>query len=226
MRGGFRHLLEKAPDITVVGEACTGREALRLVGDLAPDVLVLDIQMPDLSGVEVAQHLHDTGAPVRVLVLSAHDEDDYITRMLSCGVAGYLTKDEAVESIAGAVRGVAHGETSWFSLGLTAKAVRDKYAPTRSEPEKAARETDGQTPPEPGLLTPLNAREQQVLRLLARGYRNTQIAEQLYLCKGTIKNHVMNIYDKIDVSTRAEAVTWAWRHGYACEVNDGTLPDV
>lgn len=150
VRSGFHHLLEQAPDISVVGEASTGVDALRMVDELTPDVLVLDIEMPGLNGVEVARRLQEAGAPVRVLMLSVHDDEQYIRALLRSGAAGYLTKDEAPGGIVEAVRGVARGDEGWFSRGVTAKLMREQQAPTAG-------------------LSSLSEREQQVLRLLARG---------------------------------------------------------
>jgi DNA-binding NarL/FixJ family response regulator len=115
VRASIRHLLEQAMDIVVVGEASDGAEALRLVADLAPDILLLDVEMPGMSGVEVARRLKAAGAPVRVLALSAYDDEQYVGELLATGAAGYLTKDEAPEAIVEAVRGVARGEKGWFS---------------------------------------------------------------------------------------------------------------
>lgn len=205
VRSGFHHLLEQAPDISVVGEASTGMDALRMVDELTPDVLVLDIEMPGLTGVEVARRLLEAGAPVRVLMLSVHDDAQYIRAALRSGAVGYLTKDEAPGVIVEAVRGVARGEDGWCSRGVTAKLMQEQRVRTRAQ-------TAGSSS--------LSAREQQVLRLLARGADNDQIAKTLYLSLGTVKNHVANIYDKLRVHTRADAVTWAWQEGLMSAAGD------
>ena len=108
-------MLEKAPDIVVVGEAIDGAGALCLVAELAPDILLLDVEMPGMTGVEVARRLQASGSPVRVLALSAYDDEQYIAGLLASGAAGYLTKDEAMEMVIDAVLGVARGEIGWLS---------------------------------------------------------------------------------------------------------------
>lgn len=113
VRAGIRNLLEKASDIEVIGEARDGEEALKLAEDLSPDVLLLDMEMPQMSGVEVARKLRAQGSPVRIVALSAYHDRQYIQAMLSTGASGYLTKDEAPEKIVGAVRSAAQGQDAW-----------------------------------------------------------------------------------------------------------------
>ncbi len=121
VRRGIRKLLNKAPDIEVIGEAKDGTETLRLVNELQPDILLLDVEMPLLNGIEVARQLKKAGKRIRVLVLSAYDDLEYIQEMLVNGAAGYLIKDEAPERIVEAVRGVAQGEIGWVSPKVKAK---------------------------------------------------------------------------------------------------------
>ncbi len=188
-RRGVRGLLDAAPGIDVVGEAATGADALALVRRLLPDVLLLDLEMPGMTGVEVARALHAAGDAAAVLVLSAYDDETYVRELLDRGAAGYLTKEEAPERIVEAVRGVAAGQRGWFTAGVTAPAPLT---------------------PGPASLSP---REREVLALIAEGLDNPTVARRLFLSESTVKNHVTNIYDKIEVRTRAEAVAWAWRHG-------------
>jgi len=124
VRRGIRKLLNKAPDIKVIGEARDGIETLRLVNELEPDVLLLDVEMPLLNGIEVAKQLNKSGKVIRILVLSAYDDLQYIRQMLVNGAAGYLIKDEAPERILEAVRGVAQGEIGWVSPRVRAKLAR------------------------------------------------------------------------------------------------------
>ncbi|HLA63811.1 MAG TPA: response regulator transcription factor [Rhodothermales bacterium] len=192
-RAGVRVLLAGTDGITVVGEAATGAEALVLVREVAPDVLVLDMEMPDMNGVEVARRLQATGAAVRVLVLSAYDDEEYVSGLLDYGAAGYLTKEEVPERLVAAVRGIARGETGWMSPGVAARVQRRRA----SDDEVAT----------------LSAREREVLRLIAQGRDNAAVAGGLFISESTVKNHVTNIFAKLGVKSRAEAVAWAWQHG-------------
>jgi DNA-binding NarL/FixJ family response regulator len=121
VRIGIRNLLSRSPDITVIGEASNGVEAIQLVNELRPDVLLLDMEMPELDGVEVARRLRTTKAPVKILALSAYNDKQYILSMFDQGASGYLTKDEAPEKIIEAVRGVANGEQGWMSRKVAAR---------------------------------------------------------------------------------------------------------
>ena len=194
VRSGIRTLLEKAPDIVVVGEARGGAEALQLAHELMPDVLLLDMEMPDIGGVEVSRSLKASGSKVRVLALSAYDDEHYIVEILSSGAAGYLTEEEAIETIVEAVRGVARGEEGWLSRRAAAKIT----AWTRRDNTPGVRLTD---------------REFEVVRLLSHGWTNNLIAEELSLTERTVRFHLRNIYDKLDVNTRGEAIAWASREG-------------
>jgi DNA-binding NarL/FixJ family response regulator len=194
VRSGIRQLLEKTADIVVVGEASDGAEALRLVNELSPDVLLLDMEMPGETGVQVAQQLQAAGSPVRILALSAYDDEQYIVGLLASGAAGYLTKEEALETIAEAVRGVAHGEEGWLSRRAAAQVA----AWTR----KGSSHTNG-----------LTEREIEVMRLAARGWTNDHIAQVLSISERTVRFHLTNIYTKLGVSTRGAAIAWAVRAG-------------
>lgn len=198
VRDGVRLLLERAPDLVVVGEAGDGPEALQLVAALRPDVLVLDVALPGLSGIEVARRLRAAGSPVRVLVLSAHDDEACVRGVLSSGAAGYLLKDEARQTIVDAVRGVARGERGWLSRRVAAHAFRCEGAADRGAP--------GASP----ALTP---REREVLRLVAQGQDNARIAGALGISVETVRTHVTAILGKLRVRSRADAVAWAWMRG-------------
>lgn len=198
LRAGIRARLERETDIEVVGEAGTGEEALQLVAEREPHVLLLDMEMPGLSGVEVARRLQMAETPVRVLALSAHDNEEYILKLLDSGAAGYLTKHEPLETIVSAVRGVARGEDGWLSRDVAAALMRHRRDQMFLEEDPAR---------------VLSEREREVLLHLAAGESNKQIADLLYISESTVKKHVNNIYFKLDVSSRAEAVAWAWKHG-------------
>jgi DNA-binding NarL/FixJ family response regulator len=191
IRSGIRLLLEQAEDITVVGETDRGNDVVGLVERLQPDVLLLDMEMPDKSGVAVAQELQKSGAEVRVLVLSAYDDDEYIASLLATGAAGYLTKEEALNTIVDAVRGVARGEDGWYSR----RAVAQIAALARKEQSR------------PGI--DLTDREEEVLKMLAEGWTNMRIAVAISVSERTVRFHLSNIYEKLNVSSRAEAISWA-----------------
>jgi DNA-binding NarL/FixJ family response regulator len=196
VRAGVRGALAGAPDVDVVGEVKDGGEALRLVEELQPDVAILDCRLPGLDGAEVARAIQERRLPTRVLALSAYGDDRYVYAMLEAGAKGYLLKDEALETVVQAVRRVARGK-EWY---------------TRSLRPKVGAWTRGETPMPAG-LTGLTEREVEVLRLMAKGWDNARIAESLCIAEGTVKNHVSTIYAKLNVSSRAEAVAWAWQQG-------------
>lgn len=191
VRVGLRVLLEQAPDIDVVGEAEDGREALALIDDLAPDVAVVDCELPDIEGPQVAQEIRQREFPVRVLALSAYDDERYVRGMLEAGAVGYLLKEEAPETIVAAVRAAVRGE-GYFSPGVASKV--DAWA--RSEP--------------PGGLT---QREVDVLRLVAEGYTNARIAQALNIAERTVAFHVSNILKKLNAASRIDAAMWAKDQG-------------
>ena len=194
VRTGIRTLLQQAEDIVVVAETGNGSEVFKLVEQLAPDVLLLDMEMPGLSGVEVAMRLTEEGAVVRVLALSAYDDEEYIRNLLLHGAAGYLTKEEAIEIIIDAVRGVARGEQGWFSR----RAIAQLSALTRQEPA-------------PG--KELTNRERDVLRLVAAGKTNLEIGHALGISEKTVEKHMGAMFNKLQVSSRVEAAVLAVQQG-------------
>jgi DNA-binding NarL/FixJ family response regulator len=194
VRNGIRHLLEKVVDIEVLGEASTGGEALKLVQELKPDILLLDMEMPDLNGREVAAKLQQIGSPVKVLALSAYDDPVYIRELLESGAAGYLVKEEAPETIVEAVRGVSHGEQGWVSRRIAAQMVSWVRG---DEAERSQ-------------LTP---REVDVLRLVVDGNTNQSIANALGISEKTVEKYMDAIFTKLNVSSRVEAAVYAVRIG-------------
>jgi DNA-binding NarL/FixJ family response regulator len=193
MRDGIRNLLDKAIDIEVVGEAGDGVEALRLVEELDPEVLLLDMELPGLKGVEVAQRLQASGAAVRILALSAYSDEEYIRGLLASGAAGYLLKEEIPETIVEAIRGVARGERGWVSRQVAAQMA----AWTQKETES----------------TPLTEREMDVLRLVVEGKTNQEIALALGISDKTVEKHLEGVFAKLRVASRVEAAVHAVREG-------------
>lgn len=191
-RRGVRTLFDAEPDIDVVAEAADGEEALRYIRAGGLDVAVLDMEMPRLSGVEVARTVRDEALPVRVLALSSYDDASYVSGLLQNGASGYLTKDKPAVLIVEAVRAVARGEGRWF------------VQPTSREDPAAN----------------LSDREREVLGLLAQGKANGEIADALFISENTVRNHLANAYAKIGVATAREAVAWAWRNGFASGLSD------
>jgi two-component system NarL family response regulator len=191
VRSGVRSLLEMTRDIAVVGEAEDGEQALALAEALKPDVLLLDVQMPGMSGVNVAGRLAEANSSVRVLVLSSYDTEQSVYQLLDSGVAGYLLKGEIPEQIVRAVRGVARGDAKggWLSPRITAKLRR------RVDPSE------------------LTSRELQVLSFMVAGHENEEIAAAMYLSKGSIKNHVTSIISKLGARNRTHAVSLALQRG-------------
>lgn len=199
---GLRTHLEREPDFAVVGEASDGEQALALALALRPDVLVLDLEMPLLTGLDVTARVRTFEPPIPVLILSAYAHDDYIFGVLDAGAAGYLTKQEPMASIVDAIRGVARGETGWLSRRIAALcADRRRPQMRRAQPS----------------LDALSGREREILHLLAHGHDNEHIANALFISESTVKKHVNSIYIKLDLSTRAQAVAWLWRHGLVAE---------
>lgn len=191
-RMGLRLVLGQAADIVVVAEASTGADALALAQSLTPDVVVLDCQLPDLTGDAVARALRARGLSCAILALSAYRDEATVQRMVQAGALGYLVKEEAPAAIVDAVRAAARGEGRWSA------AVASKLAASH-----------GAAPSE------LTAREQDVVRLLARGWDNRRIAQTLYVSENTVRFHLRNIFDKIGVQSRTEAAVWAVHRGLA-----------
>jgi DNA-binding NarL/FixJ family response regulator len=196
LRAGIKGMLEKA-DIEVVGEAGDGDKALRLAERLVPDVLVLDAVMPGLRAPQVIHRLRETCPDVRVLVLTAYDDNELVFGLLEAGAVGYVLKEEALETIEAAVRAAAQGK-SWLSPKVAAKVM--KKALGQEEAEEAI---------------PLSERELEVLRLVAKGLTNKEIAWVLKVKERTVVFHVSNILKKLGVASRVEAAVWAKERGVA-----------
>ncbi len=196
IRAGLRALLEKEPGLQVVGEAADGREALERALELRPDILLLDITMPGLDGVEVTRRLHQAQPGVRVLILTLHEGVSMLREALASGAAGYIVKRAVDTELLGAIQAVARGEI--YVHPSMAQALIQDLSPLK------------QTAKPPAAL--LTQREHQVLQLIARGQTNRQIAKQLSLSVRTVDTHRANLMNKIGASNRAELVQYAMEH--------------
>ena len=189
-REGVRFTLGREPDLRVVGEAATGTEALRLVEELHPDVVVMDIAMPELSGLEATRLLAERAARTRVLVLTMSEDDESVFAALRAGAGGYLVKGAEPEQVVSAVRAVALGHAV-FGPHLAARMLSFFAEPRRSAPD---------------LPEGLSAREREVLTLLAEGQSNAEIGRALFISPITVRNHVSNIFAKLQVTNRRQAM--------------------
>lgn len=194
IRQGLRALLELEPDLEIVGEAENGKEAIDLIAQLHPDVVLMDMRMPVMDGVGAQREIQQRFSNTKTLVLTTFDDTEYVAAALQYGAMGYLLKDTPSEELAVAIRAVYRGYTH-LGPGIAQKLFA---FPTNVEP----------TPPPPALeqLTP---REKEVLRLIANGASNREIAKQLYISEGTVKNHVTNILNRLNLRDRTQAALFA-----------------
>jgi len=197
MREGTRRALEQSPDMTVVGETGDGQEALELLKRLKPDVAILDIRMPGMNGIEVVREMKECCPKTRALILSAYDDDDYILALMDAGALGYVLKTAEASDLVQAVRSVHSGEPVLDPV-IAAKVAR-LWAHSRDEAKKDA-------------LEELSPREREVLQLGARGFRNKDIADNLHISVRTAEGHFNNIFNKLNVTSRVEAVLYALSH--------------
>ena len=199
VRQGIRQFLEDEDDIAVVAEANDGVEALRLIEQCQPDVAVLDIRMPEMTGVEATRRIKVQFPQVRVLILTAYDDDPYVFALLQAGADGYVLKTSSADELVHAVRTVHEGQST-LSPEITSKVVQQM---TSGKPAGAIEQIES-----------LTERELDVLRLAARGKTNRAIGSDLGISHRTVQGHLASIYGKLNVNSRTEAVTEALRRGW------------
>jgi DNA-binding NarL/FixJ family response regulator len=202
LRAGFRMILENTPDMVVTGEAGDGAQAVTAALEARPDVVLMDIRMPDVDGVEATRQIcaADESAQIRVLILTTFDLDEYVYAALRAGASGFLLKDTLAPDLLSAIRVVARGDA------VVAPSV------TRRLLERHVRSGDPR-PESTAHLAALTDREREVLRLVAQGLTNSEIAGRLYLSEGTVKTHVHRILSKLALRDRVQAVVYAYETG-------------
>lgn len=199
VRTGLKAVLQSARDIQVVGEASTGREAVTLVETLTPDVVVMDLTMPELDGCSATKEIRDAGWPTRVLVLTMHTEDDYLTPAMEAGASGYLLKSDADRELVPAIRAVAHGDIFIHAAGN--RALAKKLTPTNSRHTNRAR------------FEQLTPREREVVRLVGQGYSAPEIGVRLAISPKTVDTYKQRIQEKLNFNHRSQYVQFALELG-------------
>jgi NarL family two-component system response regulator YdfI len=202
VREGLSAILEAAEDMVPVGEATDGAEAVELAGELSPDVVLMDLRMPNMDGIEAIRQIKARYPAVEIVILTTYDDDEYIVRGLRAGARGYLLKDTGRKVLFEAIRAAARGES------LLPQAVLEKVVAHLAEPK-------------PVKTGRLSEREGEVLALVAQGAANKEIAARLHITERTVKAHVTGIFNKLGVNSRAEAVAVALRSGLLPPQNTG-----
>ncbi|WP_030156824.1 response regulator [Streptomyces sp. NRRL S-244] len=198
VRSGLRVLMADTPDLEVVGEAANGAEAVRMSAELAPDVVVMDIRMPEMDGIEATRRLTSAGPDgARVLILTTFDEDEHVYGALRAGASGFAVKDMALDDILAAVRVVAAGD-ALIAPGVTRRLIADFVAGPAPAPER---------------VPAITGREQEVLTLVGRGRSNGEIAQDLFITVATTKSHVARLLTKLDARDRVQLVIKAYEMG-------------
>jgi two-component system, NarL family, nitrate/nitrite response regulator NarL len=195
-RDGLRKLLDSDDELTVVGEACNGVECVRMLGNLRPDILLLDLRMPDKSGMAVLEEVNFDTVPTRVIVLTAAEDDREVIRAMRLGARGVVLKQSATEVLLKSIHRVHSGEI-WLDNRMTSEVMN-----AFSVPEAALR----------GGKPLVSAREKQIVQLVVQGFRNKEIGVKLSISQQTVKNHLHNIFDKLGVSDRLELALYAVHH--------------
>lgn len=214
MRAGFRMILESAPGLDVVGEAATGSEALTQARALAPDVICMDVQMPDMDGIEATRRITaDREVAASVVIVTTFDRDDYLFQALAAGASGFLLKNAGPEELIAAVRVAAAGD-ALLAPAVTRRVI-ERFAAAPAPAAPAGPTTTPQTGAGAAPAVELTEREAEVLRLLAQALSNAEIAQHLFIGEATVKTHVSNVLQKLGARDRVAAVVYAHRHGLA-----------
>lgn len=200
VRGGLRMLIDNQKDMTIAGEASTGQETLQLAEALQPDVILMDITLPDLSGIETTRRLLQTGCQSKIIALTIHEDEQFFFEMLQAGASGYVPKRAAPEDLINAIRMVDRGEV--YIYPLLAKLLVDDFL------LRASHESDTKA-----TMDDLTPREQEILVALADGESNEEIAAKLYISKHTVARHRENLMRKLELHSRSELVKYAIRKG-------------
>jgi len=200
VRSGFASLLDTQPDFTVVGTARDGLEAVRIGRELSPDVVLMDVRMPGIDGIEATRQLTGPGVGLRILILTTFDLDDYVYEALRAGASGFLLKDVTAEELFHAVRVIAAGD-ALLAPGITRRLIGE-FAQRSDRRPAAARD-----------LADLTPRETEVLQLIAEGLSNSEIADRLIVTEETVKTHVSRILGKLGLRDRTQAVVLAYETG-------------
>jgi DNA-binding NarL/FixJ family response regulator len=204
VRAGFRMILDAEDDLDVVGEASDGAEAVKLARQMKPDVVLMDIRMPELDGIEATRRIAELGTdpPTRVLMLTTFDLNEYVYEALRAGASGFLLKDVPPEQLAAGIRIVAQGE-ALLAPSITKRLIQEfaRASPATPEPPKG--------------LDELTARELEVFKLVARGLSNAEIAQELIVSETTVKTHVARVLMKLGLRDRVQAVVLAYESGIA-----------
>jgi two-component system response regulator NreC len=199
VREGFCLLLDAQPDLEVVGQAADGRQAVELVAELAPDVVVMDLALPDVDGIEATRRIKDLAPGTQVVALTMHVEDEFFFPALEAGASGYVVKGATSEDLLQAIRAAAKGET-YLQSAVAGKLVADYVRRVQAGEEATGIQT-------------LSPREREVLTLIAQGYSNRQIAEQLVISLSTVQTHCSRIMRKLELDNRAGLIAYGIRHG-------------
>jgi DNA-binding NarL/FixJ family response regulator len=201
MRAGFRMILEAEPDLKVVGEAADGEQAVAEADRLRPDVVLMDVRMPEMDGIEATRRLLDGNGDMKVVMLTTFDMDEYVYEAFRAGASGFLVKDVPPEQLVAGIRSVASGD-SLLAPTVTRRLIQEYV----QRPPGALRR-------QPAELDRLTARELEVLRMMARGLSNTEIAAESFVSETTVKTHVAHVLAKLGVRDRVQAVVFAYESG-------------